>query len=59
LKNADIRHSKTLGVPLFELEFVSVIVGELETFRLVDFEFKFWKDAFFGWKSQKELFGRI
>lgn len=44
----DIRHSKPLGVPLFELEVVYTTVGELEALRLVDFEFQFQKDAFFG-----------
>jgi hypothetical protein len=52
----DIRHSKPLGVPLFEL--VYTIVEELEALRLVDSEFQFQKDAFFGWKSQEELFGK-
>ena len=31
--------SNYYGAPVFEIEFVSVLVGELEAFRLVDFEF--------------------
>jgi predicted DNA-binding protein (UPF0251 family) len=50
---------KPRGIPLMELEEISITIDELEAVRLADFERLYHKDAALRMKISRATFGRI